>query len=222
MSISRKRVGKAEEQLAVVEVLTVEKKRFEDTGLVPWSHPMQLDTSKYLSEIYLARGPSEALFDRAMKDLVTKKNPEAAASVLALKNKTLAPLVVAKLSLMDVPRTPRPFGGFPRRRDDDDLPDDDGTYTDDPRTGTIRLWSNGAINNVNGKSNWNLTTANLMLQFVRPAYTVRDAINIAERGDELSGKAVFSNTFSLNLTGKFLDTLEPHERRPEVKFAAAE
>jgi hypothetical protein len=224
MSVNRKRIGKAEEQLAVVEVLTVEKKRFEDTGLVPWSAPMAADTAKYLVEIHQARGPSEALFDRAMKELVTKKNHEAAASIQALKNKTLAPLMVAKLSLMDVPRTPRlpGFGGFPRRRDDDDPPEDDNSFTDDPRTGIVRLWSNAAVNNANGKSSWNLISANLVLQFVRPAYTVRDTIVIGERGDDVSGKAVFSNTVSLNFTGRFLDTLEPHERRPEVKFAPAE
>jgi len=43
-------------------------------------------------------------------------------------------------------------------------------------------------------------------------------ITIGERGDELTGKGLWTNKFSLNFTGRFENSLEPHEHRPVVKF----
>ncbi len=84
----------------------------------------------------------------------------------------------------------------------------------------MRLWSNGALNNNGGKSNWTIAGANLQLKFARTGYTIFDTITIVERGDELTGRTVFPNNFRLNFTGKFESTLEPHERRPVVKFTS--
>lgn len=59
----------------------------------------------------------------------------------------------------------------------------------------------------------------LQLQFMRSDYSVVDTITIGERGDELTGKGLWTNKFSLNFTGKFESSLEPHEHRPVAKFS---
>jgi hypothetical protein len=219
MSSNRKRIGKADERLAVITILEAERARFEKEGLVPWSLPMQADTAKYLADLQLARGPSDALFQKVISHFVARKDLDTASTVDALKHKVLAPLVIAKLTKIDAPRPPPgPFGFNPNRRRGSELPDDDGAFSDDPRTGTIRLWSSGAVNSASGKSQWTIAMGNLQLQFMRPTFSLVDTITISERGDELSGKSVFSNKFSLNFTGRFENTLEPHEQRPEVKF----
>ncbi len=110
MSPSRKRIGNAEERLMVAAVLEVEKQRFKAEGLVPWSLPMQADTAKYIVEINQVRSASEALFERPINHFVTRKDHETASSVVALKHKSLAPLVLAKLTKTDVPRAAVPFG----------------------------------------------------------------------------------------------------------------
>lgn len=215
----RKRIGKADERLAVITILEAEKARFEKEGLVPWSLPMQADTAKYLLELQQARGPSEALFQKVISHFVSRKDLDTASSVDALKHKVLAPLVIAKLTKTDVPRPPPMQFGFNSNRRRNDLPDDDGNYADDPRTGTIRLWSNGAVNSAAGKSSWTIAMNSLQLQFMRTDYSVVDTITIGERGDELTGKGLWTNKFSLNFTGRFENNLEPHEHRPVVKFS---
>lgn len=127
----RKRIGKADERLAVITILEAEKARFEKEGLVPWSLPMQADTAKYLLEVQQARGPSEALFQKVISHFVAK-DLDTASSVDALKHKVLAPLVIAKLTKTDVPRPPPMQFGFNPNRRRNDLPDDDGNYADDP------------------------------------------------------------------------------------------
>jgi hypothetical protein len=214
----RKRIGKADERLAVITILEAEKARFEKEGLVSWSLPMQADTAKYLLEVQQARGPSEALFQKVVSHFVSRKDLDTARSVDALKHKVLAPLLIAKLTKTDVPRPPPMQFGFNPNRRRNDLPDDDGNYTDDPRTGTIRLWSNGAVNSAAGKSSWTIDMNGLRLQFMRTDYSIVDTITIGERGDELTGKGLWTNKFSLNFTGRFENSLEPHEHRPVVKF----
>lgn len=219
VSANRKRIGKADERLAVITVIEAEKARFEAEGLVPWSLPMQADTAKYLAEVQQAPTASDALFQKVISHFLTRKELDAANSVLALKHKVLAPIVIAKLTKTDTPRPPPMQFGFPNRRRNNDLPEDDESYNEDPRTGTIRLWSNGAVNNANGKSSWTIAMGNLQLQFARRDYSIVDTITIGERGDELSGKSLWTNKFTLNFTGKFENSLAPHEQRPVVKFS---
>jgi hypothetical protein len=218
MSSSRKRVGKAEEWLATVAVLEAEKKRFEDTGFVPWSLPIRGATAEYLTELSRARTTAEGTLDKIASQYVIKKQPEIASSVLALKQRTIAPLVVAKLTKVSVPRpnaNPN-FGGF--RRPQDSAPNEPDDLPPEERTGVLRLWSNGVINHAGGKSQWSYNNVNLLLKIVRPTFTLTDQIKIAEPGNEFAGQSVYSNDYKQNFTGKFEFVLEPQERRPKVRF----
>ena len=127
-------------------------------------------------------------------------------------------MVIAKLSKVSMPRpnTGPNFGGF--RRPLEGPPDEPNDLPPEERTGVLRLWSNGTINNASGKSQWSYNNVNLMLHVERPMFFLNDKIEIADQGNEFAGQSVYSNDYKRNFTGKFEYVLEPQERRPTVRF----
>ncbi|QDU31543.1 hypothetical protein ETAA8_67020 [Anatilimnocola aggregata] len=217
MSSNRKRIGKAEERLAVVAVLEEENARFEKEGLVPWSLPMRPATADYLAAVNRARLQAEQSFDRAIDYYVNHEQQDTANSVLVLKQKTLVPLMIARLISRELPRPgfAGPMGPLPPN-----LPPDVVERIMRDRAaaaaenGVFRLWSNGQLNEVVGPSKWTTENNALLLNIVRPTSANRDRIVIAETGNEFAGQS----SSGANYTGSFASVLEPHERRPEAKY----
>jgi hypothetical protein len=79
-----------------------------------------------------------------------------------------------------------------------------------------RLWSNGCLDDAFGTSKWLANNSGVGLVIVRASSTVRDAIQISEKGDEFA--AVSSQGSSYSYQGTIASALEPYEKRPEVKF----
>ncbi|WP_425617588.1 hypothetical protein NA78x_001269 [Anatilimnocola sp. NA78] len=205
MSPNRKRVGKADEWLALLEVLKAEKSRFETEGLLPWSGPMRAASADYLKMINAARAETDRRLDGIVQYFVKHDQQAAANSVLVLRQRTLAPLVVAKLIPNQMPANGgnviRPFGRFGRNEDDEA---DRGH----------RLWSNWSLNDAASGSKWTFDNNGLVLSIVRSGSTSRDQIAVADNGTEFSARSNSGN----NYTGVFASTIDLHERRPEAKY----
>jgi hypothetical protein len=205
IAAGRKRTGKAEDRLALISLLEGEQGRFEREGLIPWSTPMRTAASDYLTATQRARQLAESNFDKAIDHSLNHSQPETANSVLVLKQKTLAPLLVAKL-------IPRGGGAIPR-----DLPLDEVDRLLRERRGVVyRLWSNGQLNEAVGASKWTAESGGLVLNIVRSNSAAKDRLTLSEKGDEFTAQSTSGNTYS----GAFGGTLEPHERRPVVDFEA--
>jgi len=201
MSPNRKLVGKADEWLALLEILKAEKARFETDGLLPWSRPMRGTSAEYLKIINTARTDTDRRLEGIKNGLTQKHQLAAVSSVLALQQKLLAPLVVAKL----IPREmPRPAFDPRRLRNNDD----------ESNSHTYRLWSNGHVNDASGSSKWTIDNMGLVLNIVRAGSTSRDQIALSDSGSEFSARSSFGN----NYAGVFAGNIEPHERRPEASY----
>jgi hypothetical protein len=205
IAAGRKRTGKAEDRLALVSLLESEQGRFEREGLIPWSTPMRTAASDYLTAVQRARQLAEPAFDKAIDHFINHGQGETANSVLVLKQKTLAPLLVAKL-------IPRGNGAIPR-----DLPLDEVDRLLRERRGVVyRLWSNGQLNEAVGASKWSAESGGLVLNIVRSNTAAKDRVTLSEKGDEFTAQSSSGNSYS----GAFSGTLEPHERRPVMDFEA--
>ncbi|WP_254510740.1 hypothetical protein [Anatilimnocola floriformis] len=248
MASVRNRIGKAEERLAAIALLEEEQTRFERDGLVPWSAPMRNHTAEYIKGLASARNAVEANFDRAIDYFVNQNQSEAAHGVLMLKQKTLAPSIVARLVARDqvgagMPRNQ--FGNqFPTRTDtmgpippglpseisEQIIRDREMRGYSTPKVTVRRLWSNGCVDDAFGASKWLADTTGVMLNISRPTASYRERYVISERGDEYVGQSTqgtgssssSSSTQGTNLAGTISSALESYEKRPEAKFNPAQ
>lgn len=229
ISSIRKRIGKAEERLATIALLEAEQARFERDGLVPWSQPMKSATADYMAAINRARGTADSAFDKAIDYFVNHNQPDVAQSVLVLKQKTLAPMVIARLIPRDVAGMARPQfgggnfgGGMSDRTIPPGLPADVAERLMRDRgfasrgNNLHRLWSNGNLDDAFGPSKWLANNSGVGLSIVRASSTVRDAILVSEKGDEFAAQSSQGSSYSYQ--GTFASALEPYEKRPEVKY----
>ena len=232
MSSTRNRVGKAEERLALIAVLEDEQVRFEREGLVPWSSPMRTHTADYVKGLNAARNAVESNFDRAIDFFVNHDQAEAAHAVLVLKQKTLAPVVIARVVARDVvdpqPRPRFAGGGFPPDRGPaapipPGLPADIVEQLNRDReqrgftisqSNTHRLWSNGNVDDAFGASKWIADNTGVMLSITRATSSIRLRYAISEKGDEFAAQSTQGSSFA----GMFGGALESYEKRPEVKY----
>lgn len=226
ISSIRKRIGNAEERLATIALLEAERSRFEQEGLIPWSQPMKVATADYMTALGRARTTADNSFNNAINYFVNHSQPDVANSVLVLKQKTLAPIVVAKLAPRDAPGAPR-FGpnfggGMADRTIPPGLPAEaaerlmrERGYSS--RNNNIhRLWSNGNLDDAFGAYKWVANAQGVRLDFMRSGTAVRDLILVSDKGDEFAAQS--SQGSSYQYQGMFASSLELYEKRPEVKF----
>ncbi|OWK40464.1 hypothetical protein [Fimbriiglobus ruber] len=125
---------------SVLETVKVERKRFNEKGLVPWSQLMRPHTQDYLFEINAADAKLKAAFD-ALADKANSKDEPSAGNMRAELNSTSTVKIVARW------RHRAGNGPF----------------------GVSSFYSNGKINTEDGESTWALSPGGkLVLKWPKP------------------------------------------------------
>jgi hypothetical protein len=130
ISVVRKKSANQETKLALLEALIREQARFEQDGLVPWSLPMRPGTVDYIGSINKASIQAERSFDQVIGYFTNRGDVFTANSLIALKQKNLAPFVIAKLKGHGIKKMPRDIA--------------------------FRLFSNGHVNGPGDKWSWEI------------------------------------------------------------------
>jgi hypothetical protein len=223
MSSNRKRIGKNDERLAQLEILRIEKDRFEKEGLVPWSSLMKQETSDYLATMAKARMTADQTLSKAVDYYLNQNQLETAQALVVMKQKLLAPVVVARFLRRDGVRygstgSSRSAAGAPLEVQEQIMREQ---MVEVVCNGTFRFWSNGALNDASGASKWLPDAGGIWLNMVRSGYSpTRERIVLSDNGKDFVGKGGYGSDFS----GNIMDSLGDTERRPEfvlqVKSAA--
>jgi hypothetical protein len=223
MSSNRKRIGKNDERLAQLEILRVEKDRFEKEGLVPWSSLMKQETSDYLATMAKARMTADQTLSKAVDYYLNQNQLETAQALMVVKQKLLAPVVVARFLRRDGVRfgstgSSRSAAGAPLEVQEQIMREQ---MVEVVCNGTFRFWSNGTLNDASGASKWLPDAGGIWLNMVRSGYApTRERIVLSDNGKDFVGKGGYGSDFS----GNIMDLLGDTERRPEfvleVKSAA--
>ncbi|MBI5759830.1 MAG: hypothetical protein HZA46_15030 [Planctomycetales bacterium] len=169
-SLRKSKMVKAEDKLKWLEILEVERKSFESEQRIPWSVPMRPATGAYLQALIAAQGKLSKAYDKPLDRATRKKEEARAKELVEMKNRAAEIKVLATWNFVGTNFESR----FSRN-----------------------LFSNGKLDDLNGKSTWTIEKDKLVLRIFRgDGKSFVDTCTLAADGQSLTGGNQFGGRFN--------------------------
>lgn len=98
--------GSTEQRLKLIEAVKAEKKRFDNSGLIPWSEPMRPYLAKYFAAVSAAEGKLRRAYNSLIHAQRRAKNERMVADLQADLKSLIAARLVARWRVIRDGRTP--------------------------------------------------------------------------------------------------------------------